>query len=218
VAGIESLYFPYILATDQLFCYATSMSELVEKKEHTFTRVDKDGVLREYDMFTGAVVSTSEDLIKCIPYKYTVELGNAICQRLREGKTVQQICEERGMPDVHTLYSWRATFPDFKEKIDLAREDRADYFFNKVVAVAEESEVADRGEVPSLRLQADLYKWAAEKGAPRRYGNKVSVENKHSGEVGFYVMNTGVSREKAEHKDEPFTVEVEPVDIKEGDY
>lgn len=146
-------------------------------------------------MLTGEVVATSEELIRPVPYRYSIAVSEVICQRIREGMTLKKISSLEGMPDLHTLYAWRATFPDFKHKLDCAREDRADYYFDKVIDIAEETEnVVDKDDVPSLKLSVDTYKWAAEKGAPKRYGAKVEVENKHSGKIGFYVLNTGIQR------------------------
>jgi len=175
------------------------MNELVkkeeEKKKATYYRNGKEGEIVEIDMYTGEVVGTSNfDLVQRA-VKYTVPLGNLICNCIREGMTMSEICKKKGMPEKNVVYMWRSLYPDFREKMDLAREDRGDVYFEKVLDTVEELEVNEDNQVRVAKEKVQAYKWAAEKSNARRYGNKTQSEVKHSGEIGFKVLNTGITRE-----------------------
>src|SRR5262249_34596754 len=53
-------------------------------------------------------------------------LVDYIAQRVIEGATLKDIARERGMPSVHTLYSWTHKRPDFAAAIADAKEARED--------------------------------------------------------------------------------------------
>lgn len=168
------------------------MANLIPTEKRTFFKVNESGELLEIDIFTGEIVNSSKEIV--VPYKYSLAISEKICQYIREGMTVKDISSLPDMPDLHTIYSWRSLNPDFKLKMDNAREDRADFFFGKAVEVAEEAKNATKEFVPGMKLAVDTYKWAAEKGAPSRYGAKLETKIEHSGKVGFFAVNTGVDR------------------------
>jgi len=148
------------------------------------------------DMYSGDVVTTiggTPAVKNVVPY--TPEIGRLICDLIREGWKVCDICKQVGMPTVSQLYLWRKNYPDFAEFMNQSRVDSADYYFEKALERAEGE--LSKEEVPGAKLAVDTYKWAAEKSNPKRYGSKVEVDNKLSGNVGLYVLNTGINREAA---------------------
>ena len=145
------------------------------------------------DMYTGDVVTTvgGEPAVKNVT-PYTPDVGRLICDLIREGWKVSEICRQRGMPTVSQLYLWRKNYPDFAELMNQSRVDSADYYFEKALDRAESD--MSKEEVPAAKLAVDTYKWAAEKSNPKKFGSKVEVDNKLSGNVGLYVLNTGINR------------------------
>lgn len=180
-----------------------------DKPQHTFWKRDKDNprAFQLIDMYTGDVVTTYGDsLNQCPTVIYTPEIGRLVCELLRDGHKLRDICERAGMPERSLIYLWRKNYPDFAQLMDESRRDAADKYFEDALVVAEACDNKDA--VPAAKLKVDTYKWAAEKANPKRYGAKVEVDAKHSGGVGFYVVSTGINRDAVPVK----PVKPEPVE------
>jgi hypothetical protein len=140
---------------------------------------------------SGEVLSdiNSVDLSR---YKFNYELGLLICQKVREGWTLTKISEDPQFPSLHVMAHWRKINPTFDEEIKLARKHRAEYYHDKVIELAEQ--VTDDSNIAAAKFKAEQYKWAAEKGDPNSYGNKVEV----SGNVAptSIVVYTGIERRR----------------------
>ena len=105
------------------------------------------------------------------PSKYTQEKANEICTLLSEGLTLQTICELPDMPSRKTVHEWTTEFPDFRDAYTHARQLQADALAERVVSEAFNSHDAQIG-----RLRMDALRWYASKLAPKKYGEKVEVE------------------------------------------
>lgn len=166
-----------------------------------------DGNLIVVNQETGDIMSESGPWVpelKAPPY--TVPLGEAICQLVREGNTYKVIVEKLKLKSVQVLYQWRAKHPDFKHKLDEAKKDRADYYHDKVLEIAEKDQIA-KEDVPGQKLRTDLYRWAAEKANPE-YSNK-GVQGP-SGPMKI-IIDTGIRRVE----DNPIEAEVTHVNTED---
>ena len=108
---------------------------------------------------TGEILNTSNpmDLSR---YRFDLDVALIICQRIREGATLKQIGDDPTLPSLTVLHYWRRTNATFDQEIKLARKERAEYFHDKVLEIADE--VVDREEVPVAKFKADQYRWAAD--------------------------------------------------------
>jgi len=123
-------------------------------------------------------------------YRFNFDMALLICQKIREGATLKQIGDDPTLPSLTVIHYWRRTNATFDEEIKLARKDRAEYYADKVIEIA--NEVVDKDDVPVAKFKADQYKWAAEKGDPSSYGNK--IEHTGSNVAPSIVVVTGISR------------------------
>jgi len=168
---------------------------MAESKEvTTFTRMNRLGELEVVDMISGEILTTERHLEVGARYKYTPDYGRAICSLIAEGRTLSECVRMKGVPPLSILYSWMERYPDFRERLEQARRDRAEVYHDMIISSAEAIEDKESAIVETARINA--LKWAAERGNPRRYGSKVEVDQRHSGEVGFYVLDTGIRRKK----------------------
>lgn len=98
-----------------------------------------------------------------------------------EGGSLYGFCALWGFA-YNTVRDWIDAEPSRTAKYARAREDRADAFHERIVAVAREPvRRTDKGnldpaDVALKRLEVDSLKWAAAKLAPKRYGDKLDVE------------------------------------------
>jgi hypothetical protein len=126
------------------------------------------------------------------PSEFTQEVANKILDRISEGEMLTKICNEEGMPPRKTVYTWMGARPAFKDAYARAREEWAEFYEEKVLAIAFDDKgdffiengktVADHARVQRARLQVDTLKWFMMKWAPRRYGEKPALEGPGSGD------------------------------------
>lgn len=129
------------------------------------------------------------------PSDYSVELADALCERISNGESLRAICREDGMPNKSTVFRWLAAEADFATKYAHAREEQADLHAEAIVEISDEVEIETtyKGEevvlelssaaVARNRLRVDARKWYAAKLAPKKYGDKIQTE--HSGSIGL---------------------------------
>lgn len=122
---------------------------------------------------------------------------NAVCDLIAEGQSLVSACKSLGYrysTVSHTL-TGENTPPEYEQKYQKAKESRADWLADEIVALADEPLPAladgriDGGLVAQRRLQLDARKWVAAKLRPRTYGDKLDVQ--HQGNVTLMV-DTGV--------------------------
>ena len=104
------------------------------------------------------------------PTKFTQELADLICERMSNGESLRSICREIGLLP-STVIMWMNHNKVFFEQYAQARQKQADSYADMILDEAFNSHDAQIG-----RLRVDALKWVASKLAPKRYGDKVEVE------------------------------------------
>lgn len=159
--------------------------------KHYVTKNPTTGKLEVICLDTGEVLSNEgADVAK---YKYNMETALLVCQEIREGATLKKLSQKLGI-DLSVIHYWQRRYPQFAQEMKIARQERAEYFHDKVLELADE--VIDRDDVAVARFKTDQYKWAAEKGNPEAYGNKTQVSGSIENKVSMIVLNTGIKRVK----------------------
>jgi hypothetical protein len=104
------------------------------------------------------------------PSSYTVEMADAICQRIAHGEGIAAICRDDGMPGAVTVYAWLRRWPEFAEMYARAREIQAHHKFDLAWEIAR---AAKSGNVEVARLQIGVIRWQAARLAPHKYGERL---------------------------------------------
>ena len=102
----------------------------------------------------------------------TTSLSNNICQKLMEGKPLTQICQEKDLPSLTTIYKWINKDTSFAKQITQARKVGCQTYLDKMIT---ELETASHKDVPILREKLHHYRWLASKLLPSLYGDKQEV-------------------------------------------
>ena len=102
----------------------------------------------------------------------TTSLSNNICQKLMEGKPLTQICQEKDLPSLTTIYKWINSNPSFAKQIIQARRVGTQYYLDKMI---EELETMSAKDVGIVREKLHHYRWLASKLLPSLYGDKQEV-------------------------------------------
>jgi hypothetical protein len=117
------------------------------------------------------------------PSKYQPdEIWAHILDLMVSGMSLSAILRLPGMPSYSLCKLQLRADPELRARYDEAVEDRADALAEQVEAIADEEIPADL-DGPSKtawslrqRLRFDARRWASSKLAPRRYGDRISVE------------------------------------------
>jgi hypothetical protein len=152
------------------------------------------GKLETVCLDTGEVISTEEDRRDLSRFKFNYETALLICQRVREGYTLKKLGDSPDLPALAVIHYWMRSNASFKEEMKMARSDRAEYYHDKVMEIADNTDSGEQVQVN--KFKTDQYKWGAERGNPERYGNKTTIDGTIENKVSMIVLNTGISRKK----------------------
>ena len=124
-------------------------------------------------MSTTAILKRPRD-----PVRYSSELADEICRRLAAGEGLNTICKDQRMPDESSVRQWVGEDRDgFAPKYARAREMQAEHWVSEIVQIADSvRKGATSEEVNAARLAVDTRKWVASKLLPRRYGDRLDVQ------------------------------------------
>ncbi len=125
------------------------------------------------------------------PSKYTKELGDEICERIAEGESLADICNEPGSPHYKTVLRWlrEDKYKGFRSDYAHAREDQADWYADRIRKLADqmEDECTHVG-VEGKKGAVDAYKWLAGKRKSSVYGDSQKLEHTGAGGVPLKVI------------------------------
>lgn len=130
------------------------------------------------------------------PTDYTPDLAKVVCDRLASGESLRAICADDDMPGKTTVFSWLASNAEFRDQYAIAREAQAEFFADEIIEIADDTtgdfitkntdngpiEVVDHEHIARSRLRVDARKWFASKVAPKKYGDRQTLE--HTGKDG----------------------------------
>lgn len=126
------------------------------------------------------------------PNKFTVGLGQEICSRMAEGRSLKSICEDEDMPSQSMVFRWLAdeTRSDFREKYRAFMTFRADALHEIMLNTAttpllgeikatketkdgtfDEVKISDN--VERSKLIVNTIQWQLARMEPKKYGDKV---------------------------------------------
>ena len=110
------------------------------------------------------------------PSDYKPEIADIICDRLLEGESLRQICAGDAMPNRSTVLRWLGAHDDFAAKYARAREAQADLMDDLILTVADAC-TSETAQADRVKIAA--YQWRASKLAPKKYGDKLELNNNH---------------------------------------
>jgi len=132
---------------------------------------------------------------------YTQEIAESICEQLAQGKSLNAICKQDGMPDESTVRAWAKDNKDgFSPKYTRAREIGYERLADEILEISDEEVtmvkrskhqsgaspdedtpeneievVFDPTAVARNRLRVDTRKWMLSKMLPKVYGDKLEL-------------------------------------------
>lgn len=135
------------------------------------------------------------------PSDFTPEIAAEICARIANGQSVREIGRADDMPADRTIWRWLNEFEPFRQQYVRAKEAQADHFGEEILEIADDGtndwmlrqhgeddtvEVPNHEHIQRSKLRVDARKWLMSKMAPKKYGDKLDVEQ--SGQVTINVI------------------------------
>lgn len=132
------------------------------------------------------------------PIGFNQHKADLICERLASGLSLRAICRHKAMPSKSTVFKWLGENATFADQYARAREAQADLYVDEMVSIADTPKVGQKtkrtadGKVETTsfdmtehrRLQIETRKWVAARMRPKKYGDKLDVEQKTTVEAG----------------------------------
>jgi hypothetical protein len=80
-------------------------------------------------------------------HDYSPEIADLICERLMEGASLRQICQDANMPARSTIFVWLEEHQDFARLYTLARQMQIEDLMDEILEIADDSsnDWIDRG-------------------------------------------------------------------------
>jgi hypothetical protein len=118
--------------------------------------------------------------------KYSEELFESVCDKIATSADgLEKICQECGISARH-FHRWIAENENLRQKYASAREEQADFLADQILKLADDKsgdtqagefgEVGNAAAIQRSRLQVEARKWIAAKLKPKKYGDKVEVD------------------------------------------
>ena len=124
--------------------------------------------------------------------KFSQEVFDKICNRIAEGESLRQICEDEDLPAARNVHRWldRDDADELRQQYARAKEDQAEHYAAEIIEIAdnarndwmERNGGDDEGynlngeHVQRSKLRIDARKWVASKLAPKKYGDSAKLE------------------------------------------
>lgn len=112
---------------------------------------------------------------------YSDEIVEKICELIAtSNKSMSTICNEVGI-SYSTHISWLRLYEDYVHKYARAKEDQADFLAEEMLTISDHTSedhtpFTGANVIQRDRLRVDTRKWIASKLKPKKYGDKLDVE------------------------------------------
>lgn len=127
------------------------------------------------------------------PMPFDQAAADFICEQIVEGKSLKRILrEDKTLPSASTIFRWLAENPLFQDHYARSREAQADTLFDETLDIADDAKndweerkhfAGDdaspqvNGEaIARAKLRIDTRKWIAAHLRPKKYGEKIEVD------------------------------------------
>ncbi|WP_372934091.1 terminase small subunit-like protein [Mariniphaga sediminis] len=118
------------------------------------------------------------------------EIWNSILSEMISGRSLRSIMNDPGMPNRDTIYTWMAEDETKSDQYARCASIRADIIFDELLDIADSTDddiiTLDDGKqsinhhvINRDRLRVDSRKWVLSKMNPKKYGDRIEIDNKN---------------------------------------
>ncbi len=122
------------------------------------------------------------------PERYSLELAKKVCAEFAKGQSFKRIYEDNDWAPTHsTVYGWMSKHPEFLSLYKEAKMKALDAMAEDIVHIADDATkddmigkhgglLTDHENIQRSRLRIETRKWVMAKFAPKKYGEKLEIE------------------------------------------
>jgi len=121
-----------------------------------------------------------------------------IIDRVANGESVRNVLLERDMPSSSTFFNWvdedQIKSKQYARSLELRAEEKFQSIESDYMEEPQRDPTSgkiDGGWVQLQRLKIDAKKWELSKLHPKKYGDRLELDNKHSGSVNIISLGSG---------------------------
>lgn len=121
-----------------------------------------------------------------------------IIDRVANGESVRDVLLERDMPSSSTFFNWvdedQIKSKQYARSLELRAEEKFQSIESDYMEEPQRDPTTgkiDGGWVQLQRLKIDAKKWELSKLHPKKYGDRLELDNKHSGSVNIISLGSG---------------------------
>lgn len=107
------------------------------------------------------------------PRIFSEELAQTICERIANGESLRQICQDKSLPCRETVYSWIRTNSEFLDQYAQAKEWQRDLLLDEIIELADKA-TPTAINVKVAKLRIDVRKWLIGRLEPKKYGKQAN--------------------------------------------
>lgn len=122
------------------------------------------------------------------------EIVDFVCNEIAEGKSLRSVFNNNDhLPNRDTFFNWIDNDKEKSDQYARAMELRQEVIFEDILSISDnqeddvitvdDKEVVNHNVIQRARLRVDSRKWMLGKMNPKKYGDKLETDNKHSGEI-----------------------------------
>lgn len=129
------------------------------------------------------------------PVTYNAEIADKICELLRTGISLHEICQSDKFPPESTVRLWASDDREgFAAKYAHARDIGLDVVADNVIRIADGRDLEPSGDVNRDRLRFDARRWYLSKLAPKRYGDQLMQQGDVTVQVAVLLPDQATAR------------------------
>lgn len=113
--------------------------------------------------------------------EFTQEIADTICDRIADGRTLRAtLRESNDLPGMTTIFKWLDQNEAFAKQYARACDERVESMNEDLMDISDEAVGLDAAGVQAKKLQIETRKWLMGKAKPKKYGDRLQVDNIHS--------------------------------------
>lgn len=124
------------------------------------------------------------------PRIFSEELAQTICERIANGESLRQICQDENLPCRETVYSWIRSNSEFLDQYARAKEWQRDLLLDEIFELADKATPTAQG-VQLAKLQIEARKWLAGRLEPKKYGKQATPSSLTDDELAAKLKQMG---------------------------
>jgi len=116
--------------------------------------------------------------------EFNQEAVDFICEKIANGDSLRKVLREhqaaQNLPGMSTIFKWLDAHESFAKQYARACDERVETFAEEIKDLSDEAVGKGAAGVNAKKLQIETRKWLMGKTKPKKYGDRVQVDNTHS--------------------------------------